>query len=119
MTPRRTKKPHRTLWLAFILVASLVLYFAISAANPLQRATATPRTGTITPGTLTPGTPAPALFATGALTPSPTEDTRFPEFATDRNITNGIVLGSTILVLIVIIGTITVVRTVEKINKPQ
>jgi hypothetical protein len=48
---------------------------------------------------------------TAALSATPT---RFPEYATNQDQTNGIVLGSTILVSIIIIGTLTVIRISER-----
>ncbi|HZW04860.1 MAG TPA: hypothetical protein VFF68_13085 [Anaerolineaceae bacterium] len=52
-----------------------------------------------------------APISAAQITPTPT---RFPEELTNQDQTNGIVLGSTILVLIIVIGTLTVIRHGEQ-----
>lgn len=54
--------------------------------------------------------------AAGTVFPTPTP-TRFPEYLTNQDQTNGIILGSTILVLIVVIGTLTIIRHGDRPSK--
>lgn len=50
------------------------------------------------------------ILATPAATP-------FPEYLTNKDQTNGVVLASTVLVLIILIGTLTVMRTSERLQR--
>jgi hypothetical protein len=60
--------------------------------------------------TRTPLPTQPAVVATQPAGPATPTPNRFPEYATNKDMTNGVVLASTVLVLIVLIGTLTVIR---------
>jgi hypothetical protein len=85
-----------------ILLLIVVVFLSAIASTAQQPADASPNQ---TQPVLT--------TVTGTALPTPTP-TRFPEHLTDQNQTNGIILGSTVLVLIVIIGTLTVIRHGER-----
>ena len=74
-------------------------------------------------GLLTWTRPGAEAHSTLQATPTPTAEVsptppRFPEEYTDPNQTNGIVLGASVLVLIVLIGTLTVIRYGRAVPPP-